>query len=290
MKHPLITDKLQIFIAKTGFVYLTLLYILITVVFGTLVSACWCFFSSGYFDGNAFLYRFWYSFVFLYGYQPELKPGYEAGMMLTTVFLSIGSVIFPTILLGTIVFKALLPRRRRVIFRNTANIYRRESGGHFIAIHCYLGSRLYYIDWYFKAYIRVYFDDRTERFPLRSYPINLEESHVPLPYTLMPTRILIPIAIEGEESQVYPGNNLTFRRNENGFKLLKIGEVDLSNRENIDFEFIILTSGKMPELGMDFMETKTFHHSDINFSEEFEIETTFDMKSRKGSVSDWKKF
>lgn len=290
MKHPIVTDRIQTFIAKNGFLRLLFLYLLFTLIFSVIIALIWDWLSLQSFDMEAHIYRVWYSFVFLYGYQPNLEVGFEDGSKLIAVLLSVGSVILPTVLLGAFVFKILLPKKARVIFRDRATVFIDENRGSFIAIHCYLGSRLHYVDWVFKAYLRAYVENKKTEFPLKTYPINLVKTDVPLPYTLMPTRILIPFTTNSKDSSPDHNPGIVLEQVGDHYQLVRVGYEDLSQYEIVDYEIIVLTSGKMPELGTDFIESKTYHASDIDFSEQFEIETTFDMRNEKGTVRGWDRF
>lgn len=287
MKHPIVNGKFQYFIEKYSLFQLIIWYLLFTILFSLTVSFFWNVFtySVGVDFFKPLLLKLWYSFVFLYGYQPELSQKVE-GLRYMSTILSVSALIFPTILLGTIVFKIFMPKNNRVVFKETAVMHSKNKDP-FIGVYCYLGSKLNFINWDFKAYIRIYLKNKKEEFPLRTYPIKVIDENFPLPYSLLPTQIRMPFY--SEEDKIEDETIPVFEISDQQFVLKGIGN-DVFSEQIDEFELIIVTSAQIPKLDTEFVETMCYHSSQILFDHCYKIKTTFDLKNKKGTVHNWDAF
>ncbi|WP_439484367.1 hypothetical protein [Cyclobacterium plantarum] len=289
MKHPIERDRIQRFVAKNKLSHLIILYIAFTFLCSFISSIIWHFIFQDYVSGNL-IFKMWYSFVYLYGYQPNIGDLTNSHKIIS-IFLSVCSIVLPTLLLGTVVFKILLPRKKRVVFRNKANLHIDNDNNHFIAIHSYLGSQLNFVNWKFVAYLRIDIDINKSNFPLRTYAIQITEEILAIPYTLTPTRILIPIKVIEQGSQnPKDKEQIVFSKKGTKYGLVEVFGNDVPSENKFDYEILIITSSQMPELSMNFTESKIYHSSDIDFSEDFKIKTVFDAKTNQVYVPDWSDF
>lgn len=289
--HPVIYDRFRTFLAHKNIFTLVSLYIAITIIFSLLVATLWTLVQPNTSNADEFIWKLWYSFVFLYGYQAELSPTYLSGSEVFAVPLSIGSVAFPTLLLGTVVFKILMPKRQIVVFRSKLNLEQSNEVYTLQSIF-YIASRLRIINLEIVAYARVLAKRLRHEFPLRTYDLIMQDYPViPLPYALVPTRVNIPVlvntdAIDTDQS----GAQMIFTVTDK-VKLRKVKDLDCITEDGDQCELIFVVKGTFPDLGTDFIETYRYIiPNDINFEEMVDIKTDFDLINQRSLTHGWKNF
>jgi hypothetical protein len=311
-KKPNENNKVQSWVAKIKFKYLLVLYLLGTLLIAVFFGLLWFLLSP---DQTAFSdlgHLIWKSFTFLYGYQPETNWPITWADRWMTGSLSLIGFLGPSLLLGTIVFKLFIPTKGRVIFRDQVSHYEDANKVSHLAVHCYLSSRINFVDWKFRAFIRIEIESKSTRFPLRSYEVMVRDEYIPDPFEICPTRILIPYELIDEtnteqvdgvsnsekicslykqQSEINPNSIPVFKKDEHGEnRLARVYSVVVEPEDRVDWQLIILTSAYMPQLGMGMVETKKYHSSMIRFDETLEIRTDFDQKANKVRSVEWNKF
>lgn len=291
-KHPIIRDQFRTFLAHRNVITLVLLYIVITALFSLFVAVMWTIgarANSSFVDEIA--WKLWYSFVFIYGYQPELPSMYSEGSQLVSVPLSVASIAFPTLLLGAVVFKILLPNEKIVIFRNKLSLTNNGSQG-LLHINFYIGSNLRFINLDTKIYARTFTRHLRYEFPLRTHILETEGTAlIPLPYSLVPTRVNLPILVNADEIDSDDIHAQMIFTNTDKLRLVKVNDMEIIGEDGDECELIIVVTGTIPELDSDFVE---FHRylipDDVNYPDTFEIMTEFDLKNERSTTKGWDKF
>ena len=280
MSHPINRDLFRTFLSKRSLLTLIVIYILITLVCSGVIATIWTITSTTTPSiADEFVWKLWYSFVFLYGYQPNLLDIYTEGSHIVAVFLSVLSVLLPSLLLGTVVFKIFIPDKQIAIFREKLTIAKispeAEDDKYFLHIYYYIASKLRLTDLNVDAHVRVLFKDESLRFRLWTFPLdNPIGSKIPLPYSYIPTRVSIPVAVNDDiNTDDHPSQMLFIKTEDNQLSIRRVKDREINQYD--ECELILVLSATIPHLDNDLIEYHRYSiPSQINFGEylKFEVE------------------
>jgi hypothetical protein len=289
-RHPFVRDRIREFLAHRSIVSLIFFYIFVTAMLGLCIALLWAINTTSIpIDfWEELLYKWWYSFVFIYGYQPEVLDPYTIGASWVSIPLSIASVILPALLLGAFVFKIFIPRQNLIVYRDKISLSEIQ-GKYYLLAHCYIATNLKIINLKFDCYARTLVRRNLKNIPLRTWPLETESPMTPMPFPMVPTRIQIPVMLNADADD--QNNTIHFEYENDVLSIRKAGQVEIYADQDDSCELIIIATGEIPDLAMELNETYVYRlPEDINFNEVYDIETGFDLKKKRVIVPDWSKF
>jgi hypothetical protein len=256
-KHPIVRDRLRTYLAQRSLIALVCQYILLTGLISLLIAVAWLFPIHAASSAQEFLWKWWYAFVFIYGYQPAPPDEFLGASYVLTTILSVLSVVLPTLILGAVIFKIFVPHQKLLIYRNHLALVR-DNEGDYLYIYFYIASQLRFVNLDIAVYARTLLKRFTHQFPLHTYRVDTEYSYISLPYSLVPSRIVVPVTIkQGGRSEHTSGDRqLVFNYQDGRLQIEKVCDVDIIPQDGDQVELDLIISADIPDLNIKFGE----HH------------------------------
>lgn len=182
------------------------------------------------------------------------------------------SVLLPSLFLGAVVYKMTRPRRRLTVFRKRVNL---DPENQCLEGTFYIATRLDLFDLRISCYAR-YYKSHLDSGDANPYPlktVHLSERIIPQPFSLIPTRVLVPTRVANSQSEY---DEIVGRISSNGSEeattLLFLVEEARISKFHVDGESIELTKGDscrlniivsavVPEAQFHLIETESYDMS-----------------------------
>lgn len=234
--HPIISDRVRTFLARTKLRNIIGGYILLTLV-GAFALA---FLYKG-FDNNGISYLKWWQFAItqLLSAEPPNDINYELNGFQDVIFIfaSILGVVFPALFFGAIVFKLFIHKNMLVFRKSVTLYYSYVSNKVIMSITIYNSSHLRIVN----TDVRVYLRERTRDVHGKLNISNklIKEAQPPVLSFHRPNHI-----------NVYLDKTDIITDGSNKYLLASIQGVSIDE----DTEIRVLISGSIPELGSGMIE------------------------------------
>lgn len=274
--HPVTIDRVRTFLAKRTFVTLVLVYIVFTTIIALFIGIAYLFTANP--ESNIPFYKWWlYSFVQLYGYElPIAKVNYDSAQIIMSTILQVLKTILPSVFLGAVIFKFFVTPKVFTFRKKCSVFYDLERKEIVLVVRAYSSTKLILLDTKFTSVARIpRRREGTNKRYLENCYLKSDSANWVLATTHVPRTLYIPL-IDGD---VIEKDNIKrlFRLQGNEFEH--------------ELRLLIVISGKVPELGAEFIE----HHwytlpSDIDWGKFQEIDVSYDPSSNSKEWKGWDNF
>ncbi|HKJ07514.1 MAG TPA: hypothetical protein VKA76_00345 [Gammaproteobacteria bacterium] len=296
MTHPQRHDRLRTLLARHRLSTLIAGYIAFTaVVAGLLGLLWWGVNSSRHGFSPAVLWEAaWHCFAFLYGLQSDTIPALATGARAIDTVLAVSGLILPAILLGAVVFKIFVPSRALIIARPKLDVVRCEDRD-FLQVTFYIATPLRVHNLSVRAVLRVYHAARRHDFPMRTGAMETVDGDFPLPFSGVPSRTLVPIAVLGPDQALDDAHlnsgELVLRREASGFRVLAARGEALDTGAGDLCHLFLLFNGDIPAVQAGLEEFVRYRiPADVEHRAMKPLETPFLPEPYRFETRNWEDF
>jgi len=274
--HPVTIDHVRTFLAKRTFATLVLIYILCTTVIALFLGLAYLFTANA--ESNVPFYKWWlYSFLQLYDYElPTVKVNYDSAQIILSTISQILKIILPSIFLGAVIFKFFIMPKVFTFRKKCSVFYDPDRKEMLLVVRAYSSTKLILLDAKFTPIARIPRSRKgTGKKYVESCYLKSDLDNWAIAITHVPRTLYIPL-IDGDVIEQGSAKRL-FRLQGNEFEH--------------ELRLLIVISGKIPELGTEFIE----HHwytlpTDIDWSKFQEIDVSYEPSSNSRKWRGWDNF
>jgi hypothetical protein len=211
--------------------------------------------------------------------------------------LTLLSVLLPALLLGAVVYKVLMPRRRLTIFRRKTVLVPETS---MLETCFYIATDLDVFDLEMKAYAKFYkpvlSHGEPNPYPLKTIAVPTLVPRSPQPFSLVPTRVSVPVHLLSQQELADPsalnlGEALGVVVAGNQIAAIVVDGLVISRGGDEFCELLIVLDGKVPQAQSTLLECESY-----DLFENVEIGTTptfrahFESQRQRYRVTNWDAF
>lgn len=240
------TFRLRQVIAKRNFTELLLIYFGICLFASTILALP----LSFLFDTDKDYLEFFYAIIIeLMGedYEWELS---SSRFRVVYLLISLLGLSFPTLLLGTIVFKIFVLHKDNLVFRDKVELGKCLNGENCLNIYFYICTSLRVINLNFRVFLITYEKDKESgldgELPMNTHEIDIVQSYFPLPYAEVPSVIKVPLPQKRDSINInYVESSIVVGTNKN---------ISVLDEQRNMCMLAIVGSGEVPDLQTEFRE------------------------------------
>jgi hypothetical protein len=274
--HPITIDHVRTFLAKRSFRVLILSYILCTTVIALPIGLSYLFTANT--ENNASLYKWWlYSFLQLYDYElPVVKVDFNSAQIIISAISQILKIILPSILLGAVIFKFFIIPKVFTFRKKCSVFYDLDRQEMVLVVRAYSSTKLIVLDTKFTSIARIPRRRKgTNKRYLENCYLKSDSDNWAIATTHVPRTLYIPL-IDGDV--IEQGN---------AKRLFRLQGHEFEH----ELRLLIVISGKVPELGAEFIE----HHwytlsTDIDWGKFQDIDVSYELSSNSRKWKGWDNF
>ncbi len=216
---------------------------------------------------------------------------------LSVAVLTLFSVLLPALLLGAVVYKVLIPRRRLTIFRRQANLV---LEGPRLETCFYIATDLDVFDLDIKAYAKLYKpaldNGEPNPYPLKTVPLQTADRQIPQPFSFIPTRVNVPVAVLTPQDGGNPavgnsGGMLGILVRDQHIEAIHVDGLVIRPGGNEFCELLVVVEGKIPTAQSTLLECESYDLlKSVKIGHTPTFKARFESERARYIVSNWEEF